>query len=73
MSYHSLEDRIVKRFFKAGNHKGNIQKDFYGNTISPLQPVNRQVITPSPEEVLKNPAARSAKLRIAEKTEGGSQ
>ena len=73
MSYHSLEDRIVKKFFKAGNHDGEVEKDFYGNIISPLQPVNRQVITPSPEEVSKNPAARSAKLRIAEKTEGGSQ
>ncbi len=73
MSYHSLEDRIVKKFFKAGNHKGEVEKDFYGNVISPLRPVNRQVITPSPEEVSRNPAARSAKLRIAEKTEGGSQ
>ncbi len=73
MSYHSLEDRILKKFFKAGNHDGEIQKDFYGNVLSPLAPVNRQVITPSPEEVAKNPAARSAKLRIAEKTEGGSQ
>lgn len=72
MSYHSLEDRIVKRFFKAGNHKGEVQKDFYGNVISPLRPVNRQVITPSLEEVSRNPAARSAKLRIAEKTIGGS-
>ncbi len=73
MSYHSLEDRIVKKFFKAGNHEGEVEKDFYGNIISPLQPVNRQVITPSPEEVSINPAARSAKLRIAEKKEGGSQ
>ena len=73
MSYHSLEDRIVKRFFKAGNLDGKLEKDFYGNVISPLKAVNRQIITPSPEEVAKNPAARSAKLRIAEKTEGGSQ
>ncbi|HCI69590.1 MAG TPA: 16S rRNA (cytosine(1402)-N(4))-methyltransferase, partial [Balneola sp.] len=73
MSYHSLEDRIVKKFFKAGNLDGKLEKDFYGNIISPLQAVNRQIITPSPEEVAKNPAARSAKLRIAEKTGGGSQ
>jgi len=73
MSYHSLEDRIVKKFFKAGNLEGKLEKDFYGNVISPLKAVNRQIITPSPEEVAKNPASRSAKLRIAEKTEGGSQ
>lgn len=73
MSYHSLEDRIVKRFFKAGNLEGNIEKDFYGNVISPLQVINRQVITPSEDEVSINPAARSAKLRVAEKTtRGGS-
>ena len=71
MSYHSLEDRIVKKFFKAGNLEGEIEKDFYGNVISPLQPVNRQVITPSQDEISVNPAARSAKLRVAEKTRGG--
>lgn len=72
ISYHSLEDRIVKRFFKAGNHEGNIEKDFYGNPLSPLKAVNKQVITPTKEEIASNPAARSAKLRIAEKVEGGS-
>ena len=71
MSYHSLEDRIVKRFFKAGNLEGKLEKDFYGNVISPLKPVTKQVITPSEDEVSANPAARSAKLRIAEKTTGG--
>lgn len=71
ISYHSLEDRIVKRFFKAGNLEGNIEKDFYGNVISPLQQITRQVITPSEAEVSTNPASRSAKLRIAEKTLGG--
>ncbi len=71
MSYHSLEDRLVKRFFKAGNFEGDIEKDFYGNVLSPLKPVSKQVITPSLQEVSINPAARSAKLRIAEKTEGG--
>ena len=67
LSYHSLEDRIVKRFFRSGNLEGKIEKDFYGNPLSPIKPVNRQVITPSKEEISKNPAARSAKLRIAEK------
>ncbi len=71
MSYHSLEDRIVKRFFKAGNLEGNVEKDFYGNVISPLHSVTKQVITPSEAEVSTNPAARSAKLRVAEKTPGG--
>lgn len=71
MSYHSLEDRIVKRFFKAGNFDGKQEKDFYGNVISPLQPVTRQIIVPSDEEISVNPASRSAKLRVAEKTEGG--
>lgn len=69
MSYHSLEDRIVKRFFKSGNISGKIEKDFYGNVISPIKMINRGVITPSQEEIKKNPAARSAKLRIAEKIE----
>lgn len=71
ISYHSLEDRIVKRFFKAGNFDGKVEKDFYGNPISPLKPVNKQVITPTQKEVAINTAARSAKLRIAEKVEGG--
>jgi 16S rRNA (cytosine1402-N4)-methyltransferase len=71
ISYHSLEDRIAKRFFKAGNFKGKIEKDFYGNPISPIKPVNKQVIIPTKEEVSVNPASRSAKLRVAEKVEGG--
>lgn len=73
ISYHSLEDRPVKRFFKAGNFEGKVEKDFYGNPVTPIKPVNKQVITPSENEVSKNPAARSAKLRIAEKTDGGAQ
>jgi len=68
ISYHSLEDRLVKRFFKAGNFEGTVEKDFYGNPVSPIRPLNKQVITPSEEEVSANPAARSAKLRVAEKT-----
>jgi len=68
ISYHSLEDRLVKRFFKAGNFEGTVEKDFYGNPVSPIRPLNKQVITPSEKEVSANPAARSAKLRVAEKT-----
>lgn len=71
MSYHSLEDRLVKRFLKSGNFSGRVEKDFYGNDLSPFRLINRQVITPSPNEVAKNPAARSAKLRVAEKINGG--
>ncbi|MCR9131406.1 MAG: 16S rRNA (cytosine(1402)-N(4))-methyltransferase RsmH [bacterium] len=71
MSYHSLEDRLVKRFLKAGNFEGKVEKDFYGNNLSPFRLINKQVITPSDQEVAKNPAARSAKLRIAEKINGG--
>lgn len=69
ISYHSLEDRIVKRFFKAGNHEGKIEKDFYGNDLSPIQSLSNGIIRPSAKEVERNPAARSAKMRVAEKTD----
>jgi 16S rRNA (cytosine1402-N4)-methyltransferase len=67
ISYHSLEDRIVKNYFKSGNFEGKIEKDFYGNPLMPIQVITRQIITPSDEEIEQNPAARSAKLRVAEK------
>ena len=67
MSYHSLEDRLVKNFMKSGNFEGIIEKDFYGNPVCPLTPINRQVITPNDQEIDRNPASRSAKLRVAEK------
>lgn len=67
ITYHSLEDRLVKNYFRAGNFEGKTEKDIFGNRISPLFPVNNKVITPSMEEIEKNPRARSAKLRIAEK------
>jgi len=67
LSYHSLEDRLVKHFFRTGNVKGVIEKDFYGNLVSPLRQVNRNIILPGPVETEQNPRARSAKLRIAEK------
>ena len=67
ISYHSLEDRLVKNYFKTGNFEGIPEKDFYGNLLRPLDPINRKVITPSTEELKENPRSRSAKLRIAEK------
>ena len=67
MSYHSLEDRLVKNFFKAGNFEGEVEKDFYGNPIVPLKPVVRKAVTASEEELQINNRARSAKLRVAEK------
>ena len=67
ITYHSLEDRIVKNFFRSGNVSGQSQKDFYGNILSPFRLVNRNVIFPGEAEIKSNPRARSAKLRIAEK------
>lgn len=67
ISYHSLEDRIVKNFFRSGNFEGEIEKDFFGNPIKPISVITKQIITPSDEEIKENPAARSAKLRVAEK------
>lgn len=66
LTYHSLEDRLVKNFIRSGNIEGNIEKDFYGNVLSPMKAVNNKVIIATDEEVEKNPRARSAKLRIAE-------
>ena len=67
LTYHSLEDRLVKNFFKTGNFEGRAEKDFFGRIESPLRPVNNKVIVPDDDEVIRNPRARSAKLRIAEK------
>ncbi len=67
LTYHSLEDRLVKNFFKSGNFEGKLEKDFYGNVIAPLKPVNNKVIIASDEEINRNPRARSAKLRVARK------
>ena len=67
LSYHSLEDRLVKNFMKTGNFDGKVEKDFYGNVIAPLKMTSNKVIVPSEEEVERNPRSRSAKLRIAEK------
>ena len=69
ITYHSIEDRIVKNYMRSGNLEGKIEKDFFGNIQSPWRVVNRSVITPTEEEIKKNNRARSAKLRIAERTE----
>lgn len=67
MSYHSLEDRLVKNFMKTGNAEGKEEKDFYGNLITPYHIITRKPIVPSDEEIERNGRARSAKLRIAER------
>lgn len=67
ITYHSLEDRLVKNFMRSGNVEGKIEKDFYGRVNTPWRLVNNKVITASDEEVERNPRSRSAKLRIAEK------
>ena len=65
ISYHSLEDRLVKHFMRAGNFTGEQEKDFYGHIIRPLDPVRGKVIVPSDDEIELNPRARSAKMRVA--------
>jgi 16S rRNA (cytosine1402-N4)-methyltransferase len=67
MSYHSLEDRLVKSLMTKGKFQGEVEKDFYGNLLRPLEPVSRGAITASEEELATNSRARSAKLRIAKK------
>ena len=66
LTYHSLEDRMVKNFLRSGNLEGKIEKDFYGNILSPFKVIEKG-LTASAEEVERNPRARSAKLRVAEK------
>ncbi|HQG67772.1 MAG TPA: 16S rRNA (cytosine(1402)-N(4))-methyltransferase RsmH, partial [Paludibacteraceae bacterium] len=66
LTYHSLEDRMVKNFMKTGNFEGILNKDFFGNIIAPFKPITGKAITPQLSEIEKNPRARSAKLRIAE-------
>lgn len=69
LSYHSLEDRLVKNFIKSGNFEGELKKDFYGNVLSPLKSLTRKPIVASEEEIETNNRARSAKLRIAIKND----
>ena len=67
LTYHSLEDRMVKNLIKAGNIEGKVKEDFFGNRETPLKAINNKVIIPGNEEQQQNPRSRSAKLRIAEK------
>ena len=67
ITYHSLEDRMVKNMMKAGNVEGKEDKDFFGNLMTPFKLVNTKVIVPNDDEIARNPRSRSAKLRIAEK------
>lgn len=67
ISYHSLEDRMVKNFMRAGNLSGEVEKDFFGNPQTPFKLITRKAIQPDNEEINNNPRARSAKLRVAEK------
>lgn len=67
MSYHSLEDRLVKNFIRSGKFSGEVEKDFYGNDLKPLEAITRKAIEASQAEISENPRARSAKLRVAEK------
>jgi len=67
ITYHSLEDRLVKNFFRSGNFEGTSDKDFYGNVSTPFRMINRKVIVPAEDEIAANSRARSARLRIAEK------
>lgn len=69
ISYHSLEDRLVKNFMKTGNFDGEPEKDFYGNLLRPLRPVSSKAVVPSADELARNNRSRSAKMRVAEKLE----
>lgn len=71
ISYHSLEDRRVKRFFRYGNFEGEPHRDFYGNLLTPWKELTRHPVQPDEDELEVNPRARSARLRIAERIEGG--
>jgi 16S rRNA (cytosine1402-N4)-methyltransferase len=67
ITYHSLEDRLVKNFMKTGNLEGNVEKDFFGRSLAPMRMLNAKPIVPDDDEVQRNPRSRSAKLRIATK------
>ncbi|MBL7889042.1 MAG: 16S rRNA (cytosine(1402)-N(4))-methyltransferase RsmH [Bacteroidetes bacterium] len=67
ISYHSLEDRLVKNFMRSGKFEGEVEKDFYGNQLTPFKQITRKPIVPSDEELELNTRSRSAKLRVAEK------
>ena len=67
ITYHSLEDRMVKNFMRTGNLSGEESKDFFGRNLSPMRLITSRPVIPDDEEVARNPRSRSAKLRIAEK------
>jgi 16S rRNA (cytosine1402-N4)-methyltransferase len=67
MSYHSLEDRLVKNFMRSGKFEGEVEKDFFGNQLTPFKQITRKPIVPTEEELESNTRSRSAKLRVAEK------
>jgi 16S rRNA (cytosine1402-N4)-methyltransferase len=69
ISYHSLEDRLVKHFMRSGNFEDKVEKDIKGQIHAPFVPISRKAIVATPEEVMNNPRARSARLRVAERTE----
>ena len=67
ITYHSLEDRLVKNFLKSGNFQGEVETDFFGRRTSPFRLITSRPIVPDEEEIERNPRSRSAKLRVAEK------
>ncbi len=69
ISYHSLEDRLVKNFMRSGNFEGKLEKDFYGCVSTPFEIITRKAVAPSAEEIARNPRSRSAKMRVAVKKE----
>lgn len=71
ISYHSLEDRLVKNFMKSGNFEGDLEKDFYGNVLSPMKMISRGAIQASESELASNNRARSARLRVGERKKSG--
>jgi 16S rRNA (cytosine1402-N4)-methyltransferase len=68
ISYHSLEDRLVKNFMAKGKFEGDVEKDFFGNVLKPLKAINKKTIVPTEDEIQSNNRARSARLRVAEKS-----
>ena len=69
ISYHSLEDRLVKNFLRSGNFSGSVEKDFFGCALTPFEIITRKAVVPTAEELERNPRSRSAKLRAAAKRE----